>query len=98
MSVIKHIEIEGKSAVALFDTGAFHTYVVRSHLKGVPRRAIKRPYEVSLGGETIVVRENAVVNGKIEGLDFSTMAVLITSHGKADGHRLDVIIGASTME
>lgn len=36
--VIKTIEVEGKAAVALFDTGSFHTYVVRRLLKGIPRR------------------------------------------------------------
>lgn len=96
--VIKTIEIEGKPAVALFDTGAFYTSVVRRHLKGVPRRAVKRPYEVSLGGDTFVVREHAVVNGKIEGLNFTTTIVPVGSLGKADGHTLDAIIGASTME
>jgi hypothetical protein len=96
--VIKTIEIEGKPAVALFDTAAFNTYVARSHLKGVPRRKVKRLYEISLGGSAIVVRKNAVVNGKIEGLDVSTMVVPIASLGKADGHTLDVIIGAITME
>ena len=96
--VIKTIEIEEKPTVALFDTGAFHTYVLRKHLKGIPRRAVKRPYEVSLGGDTIVVREYAVVNGKIEGLDFTTTVVPVASLGKADGHNLDVIIGAGTME
>jgi hypothetical protein len=29
--VIKTIEIEGKPAKALFDTGAFHTYVLRKY-------------------------------------------------------------------
>ena len=96
--VIKTIEIEEKQVVALFDTGAYHTYVLRKHLKGVPSRSVKRPYEVTLGGNTLVVREHFEVNGKIEGLDFITTAVPIGSLGKADGHKLDAIIGAGTME
>jgi hypothetical protein len=96
--VIKTIEIEGKPVVALFDTGAFHSYVVRKHLKGVPRRRVAKPYEVLLGGRTIVVRERAIVNGKIEGLGFDTAVVPIDSLGNTDGHRLDAIIGAITLE
>ena len=96
--VIKTIEIEGKPAVALFDTGAFHSYVLRKHLKGVRGRSVSCPYEVSLGGETFVVREHVVVNGKIEGLDFTTTVVPVARLGKADGKHLDTVIGAITME
>lgn len=98
--VIKQIEIEGNDVTALFDTGAFHTYVARKFLQAVPQRIVPvtRPYEVSLGGQTFVVREQAIVNGKIEGLDFNTTVVPIDSLGKADGQELDAIIGAITME
>lgn len=98
--VIKTIEIEGQPAKALFDTGAFHTYVLRSYVEGIPNRLVPvtRPYEVSLGGETFEVREQAVVNGKIEGLDFDAMVVPVDTLGKANGHELEVIIGAITME
>jgi hypothetical protein len=96
--IVKTIEVEGKPAVALFDTGAFHSYVLRKHLKGVPRRRISRPYEVSLGGATFVVRDHAIINGKIEGLDFTTTVVPISSLGSADGNKLDAIIGAITLE
>jgi hypothetical protein len=98
MRVIKTIEIEGVPVVALFGTGAFHSYVLKRRIKGVPGRAVKRPFEVSLGGDTFVVRELAVVNGKIEGLDFATTVVPISALGKADGKKLDAIIGAGTME
>lgn len=98
--VVKPIEIEGKQAVALFDTGAFHSYVLRRHLQDLPGRlvSVANPYEVSLGGDTFVVRERALVNGKIDGLDFDTTVVPVDRLGKADGHDLDAIIGAITME
>jgi hypothetical protein len=96
--VIKTIEIEGQPAKALFDTGAFHTYVLRRYLQNVPTRPVSKPYEVALGGETIEVRERALINGKIEGLDFDTSVVPVDSLGKANGHHLDAIIGAITME
>ena len=96
--VVKTIEIEGQSAKALFDTGAFHTYVLRRYLVGVPLRSVTKPYEVALGGETIEIRERGLINGKIEGLDFDTSVVPVDSLGKANGHDLDAIIGAITME
>ena len=98
--IIKTIEIEGRPAEALFDTGAFHTYVLRSYVEDIPNRLVpvKAPYEVSLGGETFEVREQALINGTIEGLGFDTIVVPVESLGKADGHNLDAIIGAITME
>jgi len=36
MGIVKEVEIEGKRAEALFDTGSFHTYVARPLLEGVP--------------------------------------------------------------
>ena len=97
--VIKTIEIEGQPVKALFDTGAFHSYVLRRYLAGVPDRLVPviKPYEVALGGETIKILERALVNGKIEGLDFDTSVVPVESLGKANGHKLDAIIGANTM-
>lgn len=98
--VIKTIEIEGQPVKALFDTGAFHSYVLRRYLASVPDRMVPvaKPYEVALGGETIKIRERALINGKIEGLDFDTSVVPVDSLGKANGHDLDAIIGAITME
>ncbi len=97
--VIKTIEIEGQPVKALFDTGAFNSYLLRKYLGGVPDRLVPvaKPYEVALGGETFEVREHALINGKIEGLDFDTSVVPVESLGKANGHDLDAIIGASTM-
>ena len=96
--LIKTIEIEGQPVKALFDTGAFHTYLLREYLHNVPTLRVTKPYEVALGGETIRITERAMVNGKIEGLDFDTYVVPVDSLGKANGHDLDAIIGAVTME
>src|SRR6266704_3179469 len=97
--VIKTIEIEGQPVKALFDTGAFHTYLLRRYLEGLPSRIVpvNNPYDVALGGETIHITERALVNGKIEGLDFDTSVVPVDSLGKANVHDLDAIIGTSTM-
>jgi hypothetical protein len=97
--LVKPIEIEGAPANALFDTGAFHTYVLRKYLQNIPTRRVPvaKPYEVSLGGDTFQVNELAIINGKIEGLDFSTTVVPVDSLGKSEGQSLDAIVGAITM-
>ena len=38
------------------------------------------------------------VEGKIEGLDFFADAIPVDDLGRADGHALDALIGAITME
>ncbi len=98
MRIVQEIEIEGKRATVLFDTGSFHTYVVRSLLDGVPLRQLLRPYKVALGGKAIEVREGCVIVGKMEGYEFDTRATPIDDLGKVDGRVLDAIIGAETME
>ena len=96
--IIKTIEIEGQPAVALFDTGAVFTYVRSSCIARAPRQTVARPVRVALGGQNIEITEQCLLNGKIEGLDFFTDGVPVADLGNADGHRLDAIIGATTME
>ena len=96
--IIKTIEVEGQPTVALFDTGAVYTYVRSSLVNDVPRKAISKPVRVLLGGQTIDIGELCLIDGKIEGLDFFADAVPVVELGAADGHELDAIIGALTME
>lgn len=96
--IIKSIEIEGQPAVALFDTGAVLTYVRSALVATTFRKPVARTFRVGLGGRTIEIRELCLVGGKIEGLEFDTDAVPVDEVGYADGHELDVIIGARTME
>ena len=99
MRIVREIEIEGKEAMALFDSGSFHTYVVKELFHDVPVHLISiAPYKVAIGGREIIVTESCIVRGKIEGLAFHTEATPIDSLGKIDGKPLDAIIGAITME
>jgi len=92
--IIKAIEIEGQQATALFDTGALYTYARSYLVTDVPRIAVPNPPRVTLGGEIIEIQELCFIRGKIEGLDFVAEVVPVAELGQADGHELDVIIGA----
>lgn len=96
--IVKAIEIEGKEAIALFDTGAIYTYVRSTLVREVPRRAMIPPARVALGGKTIDIKELCLVQGKIEGLDFLADAVPVDDIGYAEGQPIDALIGSLTME
>ncbi|MBM3239491.1 hypothetical protein FJZ31_24625 [Candidatus Poribacteria bacterium] len=96
--LIKKIEIEEQTAVALFDTGTLFTYVKQPLLANAVKKPLAAPIHVAPGGRTIEVREFYLIDGKIEGLAFDTDAVPVDELGKADGHELDAIIGFLTME
>ena len=57
MRIAKEIELEGKKARALFDTGSLHTYVSRWLLEGVPIRTLTHRYRVAL--ERIMLSRHA---------------------------------------
>jgi hypothetical protein len=96
--IIKTIEIEGQPAVALFDTSAVFTYVRERLLATALRKPVTEPFRVALGGKTIEIGEWCLIGGRIEGLGFDTDALPVDELGYADGHELDVLIGALTME
>jgi len=96
--IIKTIEIEGHRAVTLFDIGAVYTYIRSSFTTGAPRKTVAQPVHVVLGGQAIEIREVCFLEGKIEGLDFFTDAVPVTTLGEADGQDLDAVLGARTLE
>jgi hypothetical protein len=96
--IIKAIEIEGQVAKALFDSGAVNTYIRSSLVATGPRKPMRTPVHGGLGERSIEIRELCMIEGKIEGLDFLADAVPVAELGKADGHELDAIIGALTME
>lgn len=96
--IVKEIEIQGRPAMALFDTGAVFTYVRRGLIATAPRQPVVEPFRVALGGRTVEVRELCLIGGRIEGLGFNTDAVPVDELGRADGRELDALIGARTME
>ena len=96
--IVKDIEIEGRKAVALFDIGAMYTYVVSEYLQNSVKKKVRVPFRVALGGKMIDVYEKYLTDGSIEEFPFDTEAIPVDEIGKADGHELEAIIGALTME
>lgn len=93
----KQIQIEGKDAYALFDTGAFRSYV-REELASDIRQKV-RPFRVGLGGNSRDLDEVCLLNCAIEGLDFDVKACPVEVIGKDErGQEIDAIIGATAME
>lgn len=96
--IVRQIEIEGKAARALFDTGAYQSYVRRELISDVPKRTLPEPYRVGLGGKVIEVTEVCVAIARIEGLSLDAEVVPVDCLGEADGEPLDAVIGALVME
>ncbi|MEO0094314.1 MAG: hypothetical protein ABIL66_00270 [candidate division WOR-3 bacterium] len=94
---IKEIDINCKRLHALFDTGSMNTYITKRHAP-FEKHILKYPFYVGLGGETREIKETCIIEGRIEGLGFSTDADIIDDIGAIDGTQIDIIIGARTME
>jgi len=93
----KEIEIEGKTAFVLFDTGSIRSYVREELASDVRRKTI--PFEVGLGGDSYQIDEVCLLNCAIEGLEFDIEAHPVKEIGLDEhGRRIDAIIGALGME
>ena len=93
----KEIDIEGKRAYTLFDTGSMRSYV-RNEFASNIRRKIE-PFEVGLGGRIHRIEETSIIICSIEGLKFDIEAHPVKDLGFDEkGRRIDAIIGALAME
>jgi hypothetical protein len=93
----KEIEIGGRKAYALFDTGSMRSYVI-SDLASDIKWKIKA-FTVSLGDQTYRIDEACALICSIEGLEFDIEAHPVDDLGFDErGRRIDAIIGALAME
>lgn len=92
-----NIQIEGKEAFVLFDTGSIRSYVRKEFASQVRQRTI--PFTVGLGGGTFEINESCLLNCAIEGLQFDIKAHPLKEIGTDEkGRKIDAIIGAVAME
>jgi hypothetical protein len=93
----REIEIEGKKAYVLFDTGSMRSYVRKEFASEFKRKTV--PFDVGLGGRTYRIDEVCLLNCAIEGLGFDIEAHPVEELGSDErGKRIDAIIGALAME
>ncbi len=93
----KEIEIEGRKAYVLFDTGSTRSYIREEFASRVKRKI--KPFNVGLGGCIHRIKEVSLVLCSIEGLEFDIEAHPVDELGSDEkGRRIDAIIGALAME
>jgi hypothetical protein len=91
------IEIEGKKAHALFDTGSTRSYIRKEFSSEVKRKIT--PFDVGLGGRTHKITEACLIECAIQGLPFDIEAHPVEDLGFDErNRRVDAIIGALAME
>ncbi|MEM2928585.1 MAG: hypothetical protein QXP60_06455 [Nitrososphaerota archaeon] len=95
--ILRKVIIEGHETMALFDTDSARSYALKAITKEAPRIIVK-PYTVGIGGRTIIVKEECILKGEIEGLEFTIKAVPVDELGMVNGHTIGIIIGATAME
>jgi len=94
--IVKEIDVEGRSLNALFDTGSVRSYVRAEFRPAVTRRV--RPITVGLGGTVRELDERTDFTAKIDDLEFDMTAYIVDELGETEHGRLDVLVGALTME
>jgi hypothetical protein len=77
------IEIEGRRAYALFDTGSIRSYIRREFSSDVKRRIT--PFDVGLGGRIYRIAEVCLVECAIDGLPFDIEAHPVEDLGFDEG-------------
>jgi len=93
----KDIQIEGKDAYVLFDTGSIRSYVRNGFASQIRWRTI--PFIVGLGGYSFEISDACALTCSIEGLEFDIEAYPVEEIGMDERSRsIDAIIGALTME
>ena len=93
----KEMEIEGKEAYALFDTGAMRSYIRKEFASEIKRKI--EPFDVGLGGRTYRINEVCLIICALEGLPFDIEAHPVEELGRDErGRKIDAIIGALAME
>ena len=96
--IIKEITLGRKKVLALFDTGAERSYITKDVLPANAKCSSTKPVDIAIGGETLRLSKRCLVNAKIEDLDFDFNPHLKKDPFLIDNQRVDVLIGAATME
>lgn len=95
----REINIKGRKFWTLFDTGAQNTYVTPKVAALLSTSKLSKPFRTSLGGGVKESKRTALLEGKVEGYQISTHAMIINEIGNdEDGKPIDVLFGALAMQ
>jgi len=93
----RNIQVEGKEAFVLFDTGSLRSYVREEFASQIRWKTVS--LTVGLGGRSFQIDEACALNCAIDGLQFDIEAHPVGEIGTDEkGRRIDGIIGALAME
>ncbi|MDI6793375.1 MAG: hypothetical protein QME81_11000 [bacterium] len=95
----KYVEVGTNKYLALFDTGARNTYIVKEVASKLPTFDLPDPNPVSLGGKVHKVVKDSRLTCKVEGCNILAHARVLDEIGNdEDGQRIEILIGALTMQ
>ncbi len=97
--IYNNINIHGRDSRTLFDSGARNTYVTSDVAKMLMTDEPDEPIRSALGGSVREITQTAVLNGKLEGHQISTHALVVDRIGNDDnGNPIDILFGALAMQ
>jgi hypothetical protein len=97
--VRQYIEIDGRKAWTLFDTGARNTCVVPEVAALLATSRLDQPVRTALGGGVKESTQAALLDAKVEGYRISTHAMVLDKIGNdEDGNPIEVLFGALAMQ
>jgi len=93
------LQLNGRKAWTLFDTGARNSYVVPEVAKDHPALALRQPFEVALGGARHSLTRRVQIEASIEDKPIVLDAFVMDSLGNdEDGKAIEVLFGALDMQ
>ena len=95
----KAINIHGRDAWTLFDSGAKNTYVVPEVAERLTTSTTEHPVRTALGGSVRETSEAALLEAEIEGKPITAHALVLDRIGQdEDGKPIEVLVGALAMQ
>lgn len=97
--IVREINLNGEEVTALFDTGAFRSYIREDTVpEGTQCTEATDPIRTHIGGKEHVVTKKCLLKAAVEDGEFDIAPNPIPDIGAADGEEIDLLIGATVME
>lgn len=97
--VRRMIQVDGRTAWTLFDTGSRNTYVTAAAAAGLPAYEPLVPRKAALGGKVHTIQRGCILKARIEGKPIEGEASIVDEIGKdEDGRPIEILFGALLMQ